>query len=91
MDVKLLVTFIYSFSKLDIRMSAGYRNIYSTERLGCIAIEVKSGCCIFLFIFLQYIKTFNLLQQKHVKPKRKRYIYGVKTFLTLKKSFLTTA
>lgn len=42
-DVKLLVTFIYSFPKLDIRMSAGYRNIYSTERLGCIAIEVKSG------------------------------------------------
>ena len=71
MDVKLLVTFIYSFSKLDIRMSAGYRNIYSTERLGCIAIEVKSGCCI--VFCLQYIKTFNLLQQKHVKPKRKRY------------------
>lgn len=45
--VKLLVTLIYSFSKLDIRMSAGYRNIYSTERLRCIAIEVKSGYCIF--------------------------------------------
>lgn len=45
--VKLLVTLIYSFSKLDIRMSAGYRNIYSTESLGCIAIEVKSGYCNF--------------------------------------------
>lgn len=46
-ELKLLVTFIYSFPKLDIRMSAGYRNIYSTERLGCIAIVVKSGYCIF--------------------------------------------
>lgn len=30
-DIKLLVTLINSFPKLDIRMSAGYRNIYTTE------------------------------------------------------------
>lgn len=47
--VKLLVTLIYSFvlSKLDIRMSAGHRNIYSTESSGCIAIEENLGYCVF--------------------------------------------
>lgn len=47
--VKLLVTLIYSFvlSKLDIRMSAGHRNIDSTESSGCIAIEENLGYCVF--------------------------------------------
>lgn len=45
----LLVTFIYGFPRLDIGTSAGYRNICSTERLGCIAIVVKSGYCIYIF------------------------------------------
>lgn len=52
-DLKLLVTFIYSFPKLDVGTGAGYRNIYSTERLGCIAIVVKSGYCIFFFFTVQ--------------------------------------
>lgn len=62
--------------KLDIRMSAGYRNIYSIERSGCIAIEVKSGCC----NFLQYSKLSTV--SKH-EAKRK-CIPSRKTFLTLK-------
>lgn len=46
--VKLLVTLIYIFfSKLDIRMSAELRNIYSTESSGCIAIEENLGYCVF--------------------------------------------
>lgn len=46
--VKLLVTLIYIvFSKLDIRMSAGHRNIYSTGSSGCIAIEENLGYCVF--------------------------------------------
>lgn len=76
------MTLIYSFSKLDIRMSAGYRNIYSTESLGCIAIEVKSGYCIFTGQSI-----FNILRHDTLRQREKDTLsYHVKTFLNLKKS-----
>ena len=47
-------------------MSAGYRKLFSTERLGCIAIEVKSGYCI-----LQYSELSAASNIKTLRPRGK--------------------